>query len=221
MVPVMTSDGREPGNGRAEPGADPPAERILRVAQELFFTRGYRGVGVRELCETAGVKRGTFYHHFPSKEDLLLAVAEEWIAEVQQIFERALRPDVPPPERIRRLFRLTRDFNESVRTRTGRVQGCPLLVLASDVGTSVERVHRRIVDAYASLISMVESALLVEGDAHGPSPPDARLAAEAIMAYHQGVTLLARVANDPEVVTELGEEASGLVWGRSHTAGMP
>jgi len=211
MVPAMIRHGKEPLNELARVEPDSPSERILRVARELFFTRGYRGVGIRELCETAGVKRGTFYHHFPSKEDLLLEVAEGWIAEVRSIFDEAFLPDVPPLERLHRLFRLTRDFNESVRNRTGRVQGCPLLVLTSDVGTTVEGVRKRMQDAYAELAAKLESVVSEEMASRGIPQGDARVAAEAILAYHQGVTLMARVADDPHVVTELGDGVLRLI----------
>jgi AcrR family transcriptional regulator len=51
-------------------------ERILGTAYELFSTRGVRGVGVDELIDRAGVAKATFYRHFPSKDDLVLAFLE-------------------------------------------------------------------------------------------------------------------------------------------------
>src|SRR2546430_15946760 len=48
-------------------------ERILRTAYDLFARRGTRGVGIDEVIARAGVAKATFYRHFPSKDDLVLA----------------------------------------------------------------------------------------------------------------------------------------------------
>lgn len=48
-------------------------DRILDAAYELFSRRGIRAVGVDQLIERSGVAKATFYRHFPSKDDLVLA----------------------------------------------------------------------------------------------------------------------------------------------------
>lgn len=53
-----------------------PRERILAAAYELFSQRGIRAVGVEELIATSGVAKATFYKHFGSKQDLVLAFLE-------------------------------------------------------------------------------------------------------------------------------------------------
>jgi AcrR family transcriptional regulator len=54
----------------------PVRERILETSYELFSRRGIRGVGVDELIERAGVAKASFYRHFPSKENLVVAFLE-------------------------------------------------------------------------------------------------------------------------------------------------
>ncbi|AUZ88167.1 TetR/AcrR family transcriptional regulator [Arthrobacter sp. TmT3-37] len=51
-------------------------ERILGTSYDLFLQRGVRAVGVNEIIATAGVAKATFYHHFPSKDDLVMAFFE-------------------------------------------------------------------------------------------------------------------------------------------------
>jgi AcrR family transcriptional regulator len=51
--------------------------RILDSAYELFSHRGIRAVGVDELIDHAQVAKATFYHHFPSKDDLALAFLKQ------------------------------------------------------------------------------------------------------------------------------------------------
>ena len=46
--------------------------KIVRAAVDLFLDVGYQNLRVDEITERAGIGKGTFYHHFPSKRDLLL-----------------------------------------------------------------------------------------------------------------------------------------------------
>jgi AcrR family transcriptional regulator len=57
--------------------AQPPRERILDTAYELFSHRGVHDVGIDELIERAGVAKATLYRHFRSKDDLVLAFLEQ------------------------------------------------------------------------------------------------------------------------------------------------
>src|SRR5207302_6754941 len=47
-----------------------------KTAYEMFSARGVRDVGIDEVIERAGVAKATLYHHFPSKDDLVLAFLE-------------------------------------------------------------------------------------------------------------------------------------------------
>jgi AcrR family transcriptional regulator len=73
-------------------------ERILAAAYDLFARRGIRAVGIDAVITYAGVAKMTFYHHFPSKEDLVLAFLDRreevwtrgWLQ--TQILNRASKP---------------------------------------------------------------------------------------------------------------------------------
>ena len=64
------------GSTRADGKRVEARERILGTAYELFSRRGVRAVGVDELIDRAGVAKATFYRHFASKDDLVLAFLE-------------------------------------------------------------------------------------------------------------------------------------------------
>jgi AcrR family transcriptional regulator len=59
-----------------------PSERATTVAANLFARKGYDGTSTRELAEALGVTKGTFYHHFPSKEDLLMQICDESLTRI-------------------------------------------------------------------------------------------------------------------------------------------
>ena len=59
-----------------------PAERrqeLLTIAMELFQEKGYEQTMVQDICKQAGVAKGTFFYYFPTKEDVLKAIFEEWM----------------------------------------------------------------------------------------------------------------------------------------------
>src|ERR1700754_2329559 len=53
-------------------------ERLLRTAEQLFYAEGVRAVGVERLLTVSGVGRASFYRHFASKDDLVVAVLRNY-----------------------------------------------------------------------------------------------------------------------------------------------
>ena len=77
--------------------------RILKTALRLFAARGYAGTSIRMIAESAGISVGLLYNYFPSKADLLGALFEESMRDVQASFASA--ESATPAERIERLVR--------------------------------------------------------------------------------------------------------------------
>jgi len=60
--------------------------RVLDAAAELFVAQGYRGTTLRQIAATAGIKAGSVYHHFDSKEALYVAVLNEGMVVMTDAF---------------------------------------------------------------------------------------------------------------------------------------
>src|SRR5512135_2558631 len=54
--------------------------RMLDSAVRRFAIAGYDSASVDEICEDAGVSKGAFYHHFPSKQSVFLALMQGWLS---------------------------------------------------------------------------------------------------------------------------------------------
>jgi TetR/AcrR family transcriptional repressor of nem operon len=52
--------------------------KLLDAAVEIIRQKGYAATSVDELCARAGVTKGAFFHHFPSKDSLAVAAANYW-----------------------------------------------------------------------------------------------------------------------------------------------
>jgi len=64
-------------------------ELLLEAATELIRTNGYTSTTVDDLCERAGVSKGTFFHNFSSKEELAIAAANRWSEMTSAFFRTA------------------------------------------------------------------------------------------------------------------------------------
>jgi TetR/AcrR family transcriptional regulator, cholesterol catabolism regulator len=61
--------------------ADAQRDRILRAATEIFSRRGYRATSMNEVAAEVGLRKPTLYHYFHSKEELLVRLYEDVLAE--------------------------------------------------------------------------------------------------------------------------------------------
>ena len=82
----------------------PARDRILAIADELFYRDGFRAVGVDTIIERAGVAKTTLYHHFPSKDDLIVAYLEQANERFWDWFEGAVAPEHAPRAKLVALF---------------------------------------------------------------------------------------------------------------------
>lgn len=82
--------------------ADSARSRILDEAASLFLRRGYEGTSLRHLAEVVGMKAGSLYYHFSSKDELLTTILERGIEVMHEAFDRAEHDhvDADPSTRI-------------------------------------------------------------------------------------------------------------------------
>src|SRR5690348_5017866 len=69
--------------------ADSSRNRLIKATIDLVRTNGYASTRVEDVCAAAGVTKGSFFHHFESKEDLAIAAARAWGEAAVQLFADA------------------------------------------------------------------------------------------------------------------------------------
>jgi AcrR family transcriptional regulator len=89
------------GRSQAERSAATRAA-LLAAARAAFTDKGFAGAGREEIAEAAGVTRGALYHHFSSKQALLVAVVEDLEAELGAALMEAAMDGPDPLDRLRR-----------------------------------------------------------------------------------------------------------------------
>ncbi len=79
--------------------------KLVRVAARLFREKGFDGTTVRDIAHAVGMRSGSPFYHFKSKQEILLAVMEEGLAAGLEATEAALGSGLPPREKFRALVR--------------------------------------------------------------------------------------------------------------------
>jgi len=186
-------------------------QRLIQSGRELIHERGYSTVGVAELCEKAGVNKGSFYYLFPSKQELALAVIDSFEDDASRTFADLISGSAPPLERLQRFFAEAHRQHRRRRKECGRVVGCALGNLALEMSTQDDAVRKRLGRVFDSHVERFEN-VVKEAVARGDIPPlDTRLAARALFALFEGAILLAKTRDDPEQLAGLGEQAARML----------
>lgn len=63
--------------------------RILNAALQVIRQRGYSATRIEDVCEVAGLTKGSFFHHFSSKEEMAIAAADYWSEVTSSLFAGA------------------------------------------------------------------------------------------------------------------------------------
>src|SRR4249920_1930648 len=128
-----------------KPETSAPRQRILETADRLFYQNGVRAVGIDRIIAEAEVAKMSLYNHFPSKDDLILAVLKYREESVLGFFRSAMeRHGKKAKNPLRAFFAALKDFFESPGFR-----GCPFQNAAVELadpthpGTEFVRGHKQ------------------------------------------------------------------------------
>jgi len=179
--------------------------RILSTARELFHSRSYVDVGITEICRRAQIHKGSFYHFFPSKRDLALAVIDDMAAEWARGFVgEAFDPALPPLERLDYMVDAVYYWQKAAKDLEGHMPGCLFGNLALELSTRDDVLRAKLTAVFQRANTRFRDTLDEAVETGSLAPVDTGETAAAMLAFLEGVILLAKTQNDPEVVRTLG-----------------
>ena len=109
MAKTMTSAGtakKEKTSAENTPRDDNRREDLLKAAAKLFNEKGFDGASMRAIADAVGMRCGSPFYHYPSKQALLVAVMEEGLREGLELTEAALDPSLSAREQFKKLVRV-------------------------------------------------------------------------------------------------------------------
>lgn len=173
---------------------------LLEHGMTMLLQRGYNDLGVADLLEAAGVPKGSFYHHFGSKEEFGLQVIDLYMEEVHAGLDHCLGDTrLPPLARVRRFFDLSAE-----KYRTEGYLGCLLGGLGQEL-SGISEAFRRKVERCFSEIARRIAATLDEAVQRGelPATTDVDAMAELLINCWEGAALRSRLRRDPAPLREV------------------
>ena len=186
-------------------------ERLLTGADSLFRDRGFGSVGVAEICKLAGVNKGSFYHFFSSKRELLLDVVESAWDETGML--RDCEGEIPhrPVEHLQRYLEELFAVHYADKEANGRVRGSLIANVALELGSSEPEVGKKLDELLRRETAIFETLLVEAQDRGEVSLGNTRFAAQALVASLHGLLMLAKVRNDLSVLPDAENELLRLV----------
>jgi TetR/AcrR family transcriptional repressor of nem operon len=167
--------------------------RLIMAGLQLMLERGYNGVGIQDLLEETGVPKGSFYHHFRSKEDFALQALDAYAANAQALLDATLSDGSRPPlERIRNFFEAVRASYEE----QGYL-GCFMGALGQELSGASE-VFRHKVEGCMGAIAARIAICLEEARSRGdlPANTDPVQMADVLVDAWEGAALRTRLVRN-------------------------
>ncbi len=121
---------------------DSTRERIIEAATQLFARQGYAATGMSRILKRAKASSGSFYYFFDSKEDLLRAVLDRRLEQLQPVvFAPVVEEEKKDP--IESIFALLRSYRQQLE-KSDCGFACPVGRLALEISPEHREVHRRL-----------------------------------------------------------------------------
>ncbi|MCD2195192.1 TetR/AcrR family transcriptional regulator [Actinomycetospora endophytica] len=155
-------------------------ERLLATASELFYREGIRAVGVERILAEVPTTRATFYRHFPSKEDLVLAYLRGVDTLTRDAVGTAREAGSSPAEALRAIGAALADDLTSPGFR-----GCAFLKAATEFPDPEDPVHRIVVEHRAWYLATI-TEVFAEAFGDSAERPDPREAAQHFLMMRDG-----------------------------------
>jgi TetR/AcrR family transcriptional repressor of nem operon len=176
--------------------AEENRQNVINVASRLFRSRGFDGIGLKDLMEAAGLTQGAFYKQFASKEDLAAQASARALESATLRWSAATAAEPKDPLGAVMAFYLSTDHRDE------KLDGCPIVALGSDVarqGSNVKAPFEAGIKAHVEILSR----LIAEAN-----DEESRGKAMAVLSTMVGALTLSRVVNDPDLAQAFLETAS-------------
>jgi AcrR family transcriptional regulator len=156
-------------------------ERILAAAARLFAAQGINATGMEQVAEAAPVSKRTLYTHFRTKNDLVIAHLQGLVQSGDTLETVLTREDVPPRERILKLF-------DQPAADAAPVRGCPFIDAAAEFPDPESAVHSYAREQKLRMVQLI-AALLTELGCREPAALAEQLATLADGAASRAMVL--------------------------------
>jgi AcrR family transcriptional regulator len=182
----------------------------LNTALRLFYENGVNRVGVDRVIEESGVSRATFYRHFPSKDDLVVACIRTADAARRASVAEIVAAEALPADQLRALaVAIGREIT------TPGFRGCLFINAAAEYPDGDSGV-RKAVDEHRKWFKKTVQSMLA-----GAGHPESERAARHFVMLRDGAMVGGHLAGPRQVRETLKRGVEGLLWSGEAIAQRP
>ena len=177
-------------------------EKLLETATQLIWQSNYSNVGVNEICQQAGVTKGSFYHYFETKADLFYEASEHHWVRMKKDLDALFSPPFTPLEHLENLIQFIINIQRKAKHGDDNpVSGCPFFTAGGQAGANEIRVREASQEmsehAVKYCVALVRN-LKVENVLN--SELDPQQVGRLIHQFIQGLLIYGRVYSDLDIV---------------------
>ena len=175
--------------------------RILEAAEALMLQEGFHGVSVDRIIASAGVSKGSFFYHFPTKDSLPAALLERFLQNQGDATKALAEETATVADPLQRACRIVEGlaplFAHSLQGAPGCVMAAFSYQLTQDF-PELSNISRAAVDGWRKYFGTLFGPLTADY----PQLPRGEMLAEHLLCCFQGASILARIKGDPGAVAE-------------------
>jgi TetR/AcrR family transcriptional repressor of lmrAB and yxaGH operons len=179
-------------------------DRLVLAMIQALRSKGFHGVGLSEILNTAQAPKGVLYHHFPGGKAELAVVAIQTV--VNQITD-GLNAVVKRSGNTAQALTAWMGSAQKRLLSSGFESGCPLATIALESTPNDAEIRAALADGFATIRTSLATALQ---DA-GIEPKQARALAALVVSAYEGALVQARVAGNVEVMHDTTQALVGLI----------
>ncbi len=178
----------------------PAREKLLEQAQELMLAKGFVATTVDEICNAAGLTKGSFFHYFQSKEDLGKAVLDRFFhSQLERLGKSPLVKRQDPLERVYGWVDAAIEASKSPMAR----KGCLLGNFSQELSDTHPKIRSQCAARFSEWSELLKKELDEAKAKYVPrSRLDTQALAEHFIAIIQGSLILAKAKQDTKVLEQ-------------------
>jgi len=185
--------------------------KIVESAMELFWLKGYGSTSIADILSRTQLNSGSLYHHFPGKQDLLLAVLESYRDNIDEMLLQPAWAGTDDP--IDRIFALLAFYRRLI-VESDCTYGCPIGSLALELHEADPVVRQRLAENFAGWVKAV-TLCLVEAGGRLPAATNRAALGEFVLTVMEGGVMQSRTHRDigyfDRAVAQLRTHLDGLM----------
>lgn len=192
--------------------------KLLDAGVSLMRAKGFNATTVDDICETAGVTKGAFFHYFEGKSDIARAAIERFREGKHEEFQAAEFRTLADP--LDRVYGRLDFIKENIGGTKRRTKGCLIGMLAQELALTHPEFRSLCRDSFNRIAREFEADLTEAKRLHAPNVEfDPKALALLYVSIYQGSTMMAKASGDNLVMLNNLEQFRrylDLLFGRAH-----